>query len=259
LFDDGGFIIFLASLITIGLCILTIYRNCDELMLAILLYIFLGPWHGSFNGTRQYLATAVLFCGYRFLIDKKFLKYLLVVFLAFLCHKSAIVMIMLYPAVHRKVNFQNLLILVVAAWTVLNAYDRLFEFAGWIMEKEFGDTEFAQNSVNVIRIVVACAPAATFYLMIPAAKRGKDASKHLNIVIIHAILSVITMNSSLLQRVVLYTTVYQTLAIPRLFSYLDRSKRTFLLPATMCAYALFWMYEISVRSNMIPFKWIWER
>lgn len=257
--DDGGFIIFVSSLITIGLCMLTIYRNTDELLIAVMLYIFLGCWHGSFNGTRQYLATAVLFCGYRYLVDKKAIKYFLVVFLAFLCHKSAIVMFLLYPAVHLRANLKNLSLLIIFSWIVLNAYDRLFELAGWILDKEIGDTEFASTGVNIIRIVVACTPGLLFYLMIPARERTRNLEIHLNLTIIHGILAIITMNSRLLQRIILYTAAYQTIAIPVLVGRIDKYKRVIFVPAMLLLYAAFWLYEISVRSNMIPFRWLWER
>ena len=40
-----------------------------------MLYIFIGAWHGSFNGMRQYLAAAILFSGHRFIKERKFKEY----------------------------------------------------------------------------------------------------------------------------------------------------------------------------------------
>ena len=45
--------------------------------------------------------------------------------MAFLCHKSAIVFILLYFIVHRKIDGKNLLVLLIASFIVLYSYDKL--------------------------------------------------------------------------------------------------------------------------------------
>lgn len=257
--DDGAFIIFISSLVTVGLCMLNIYKYSNRLMIATLLYVFLGCWHGSFNGTRQYLATAVMFCGYPYLVNKKMLKYFGVCCLAFLCHKSALVMFLLYPAVCLRVNFKNLAILALLSWVVLNAYDWLFNVAGWILDKEMSETEYRDLGVNFIRIVVSCAPAVVFLVLVPHKERTREIEVCLSLTILHALICIMTMNSRLLQRVTLYTEVFQVLTITRLLSSLKKSTRLLAVPIIIILYALFWFYEISVRSTMIPFRWVWER
>ena len=131
--NDGAAVIFVSALVTISLPLTVIYKNTKNLLVALALFVLMGFWHGSFNGVRQYLAASVLFCGYNYLKEKQLLKYFLVVCIAFLFHRSAIVMLFLYPVVHRKINQVNIL-LSAAVLAVFSFYSRpMFSVAGWML------------------------------------------------------------------------------------------------------------------------------
>ena len=161
--NDGWFAIFLSSLVTIGAILATTYQHSEAIFLTLAFYIFMGCWHGSFNGTRQYLATAVFFCGLPFLMQRRFLPFCITVFLAFLCHKSAMVMVFLYFVVHRKICLRNLLITVFAVWLFSRAYEYLFTLSSFVLDDELSYNDFTTQSVNLIRIVVYSVPAVCFW------------------------------------------------------------------------------------------------
>jgi hypothetical protein len=52
---------------------------------------------GSMDIIRQYLAIAIVFYGFRYIKNKSLMRYLLCCSIAYLCHRSAIVAIFIYP------------------------------------------------------------------------------------------------------------------------------------------------------------------
>ena len=257
--NDGWMAIFLSSLLTIGLILSIIYKRSDTLFFSLALYIFMGCWHGSFNGTRQYLATAVIMCGLPFLLERKFIPYCITVFLAFLCHRSAIIMIFLYFVVYREINFKNLLITIILTWIISLAYEYLFTITNFILDDEASDSEFTTQSVNIIRIVVYSAPAAVFWLFLSRQELTKRDTFMGNILTVFSALAIITMSSSFLQRIILYLVPFQAIAIPHMLGMIKGKTRQFASAFTIIFYAAFWVYDLSVRSHMIPYRWIFER
>lgn len=257
---DGATAIFLAALVTIWPALRTIYKHTDQLLLASMLYIFLGCWDGSFNGVRQYLAATMLFCGYDYLEARNLRKYLFWVFIAFLFHRSAIVMAALYFVVHRKISIRNLLVLFLGSILALLAYDRVISFAGWITESQYIMTdEYATHQVNILRVLAALAPAVLFLILYAPEQKNPRETMYLNMLVIHAAMRVATMNSALLYRIGIYTTLFQTIAIAELLKGVKPTTRRTVLFFMIPLFAIFWWYEISHNGSTSVFHWIWER
>lgn len=251
--------IFLAALVTVLPALRTIYRKTDRLLLASLLYIFLGCWHGSFNGVRQCLAATMLFCGYEYLEAKNLKKYLFWVFMAFLFHRSAIVMAVLIFVVHREVNTRNLLLIFFGIVFVLLAYDRVLAIAGWITESEYSlEDAYTVQKVSILRVLAAAAPAVVFLVMYLPKEKNQYQTFCLNLLIIHAAMRVATMNSALLYRIGIYTTLFQTIAIPELLKGLNSSIRRVIIFFMITLFAVFWWYELQGSYYLSNFRWIWD-
>ena len=61
------------------------------------LIVFLSMFYlGTLSTVRQYLAVAIVFYGFRYVKERAFLKYLICVVLATLCHNSAVITITIY-------------------------------------------------------------------------------------------------------------------------------------------------------------------
>ena len=224
------------------------------------LFVLMGFWHGSFNGVRQYLAASVLFCGYNYLKEKQLLKYFLVVCIAFLFHRSAIVMLFLYPVVHRKINQVNIL-LSAAVLAVFSFYSRsMFSVAGWIMEKQYSlNNGYTSHQVNIIRVVAACIPAIIFLVLYWGEELSDSETFYLNLLIVHAAIRLFTMNSALLYRVGIYTTAFAVIAIAELLEGLHDSNRKIVTAGILAMYFGMWWYELAGTSSLNHFQWIWQR
>lgn len=95
--------ILIITLIIYTLLFLSMRKYMDNYPLAVVL--FLGLWFFfSFTYLRQVLGATIAWLGIRYVIDRKMWKFLLVTFIAYTIHKSAIVFLPLYFVPIKKFN-----------------------------------------------------------------------------------------------------------------------------------------------------------
>lgn len=92
--DQGIFIVF--GSLTAILYSLTIVKYCKDYTFGIILLMVIGIINTTFNITQQGLACAVFVYFSRYIYEKKFIKFLLVVLVCFLIHKASIVLMLAY-------------------------------------------------------------------------------------------------------------------------------------------------------------------
>lgn len=255
--DDYGTSTFLVALVTLGLSFGVIYRNTDRICEAVLLFVFLECWHVSFNAVRQCLAAAVLFCGFSFLRDKKYFKYAIVVLLAFLCHKSAIVLFLICLVVHRDTKPINIVVLIVGTIALLYSYDLLFAFQDQILDDGIVHYSYVTNSVNIIRVLANCTPAV-FFLIFSKAKT-KERDFYLNLLLIHAAIQIASSNSTYFARMAIYTAPFVAIAIPELLKTVEPSLRKKITPIIIILFAIFCIHDINISPSLNNFMWLWQR
>ncbi|MDQ8960286.1 EpsG family protein [Acinetobacter baumannii] len=94
------------ALIIISLMIYSMRKYSNDYLLSVYIYITFGFYTFLFNTVRQAIALAILFYGVKFFLEKKIIKYLLLVFIAAMFHVSAWIMIPFYFLVHSKIRFE---------------------------------------------------------------------------------------------------------------------------------------------------------
>lgn len=253
-------VVFLTSVITILLFVITIYKNTDMLLSTSLLYVFLGCWHGAFNGIRQYLAAAIVFAGLRFIKERKFWKYAVVVFIAFLFHSSAIMMIFVYFIAYNKISFQNILFLISISLIVLFSFTEVLEFTGFLLNENLSDEgAYLTRSVNMFRILVAIAPAVFFLLLYQNKPINQEQRFWFNTLIINGVMMFATSNSAYLARIGIYTAPFSAIGISELIKGVNPKEKKLITTIILIAFAAFWLYEISNSSSLNHFTFIWQK
>ncbi len=244
------------QLITVGLMLRTIYKSTDKLFLTVLLFIFMGCWHGSFNGVRQFLAGAIVFSGLPYIRDKKFWKYALVVLIAFLFHRSAIIMIVPYFFMHNKISFRNVLFLIIGTLVVLFSYDGLVWFTEVILQSDLSRSgSYLTSAVSILRIAVAVAPAIFYLVLYSRQEKDENTTFYINMTIVHAVVMVMASQSAMLARVGIYTTPFVALAIPELNKGFERKSRIIINGVILLLYGAFFLYEVYNADSLSPFVW----
>lgn len=255
--DDSAVFIFAASAITIGLMLWTITRYSTALAMSFLLLIFVGSWHGSFNGVRQFLAAAIILAGHRFIVDRKFVKFALVVLLAASFHISALAMLALYLVPSKQLNRRMVALLAVAAVAALYASDAALGLVE-VVKDDLTITDYVTSAVNPLRIAVAIAPVLLYW------SRGVRTEVdgewfYRNMAVVHAVVMLAASWSAYLARFGIFTTAFLPLALPRLVDFPNRWLTALARVAVVLLFAAFWYTEVSGSRALNDFRFVFER
>lgn len=109
------------ALISITLMVYAIRKYSIDYILSVYIYITFGFYTFLFNTVRQAIALAILFYGIKFFLEKKLIKYLVVVLIASLFHISAWIMIPFYFIVHFKFKVEIKAILIFISSAILSS------------------------------------------------------------------------------------------------------------------------------------------
>ena len=94
--NNPNYMFVIISFITLfGICVF-VYKYSSIKWMSILLFISLGFYYTSFNMIRQFIAIAIVMLSYKYLIEKNFLKFFMIVLCASLFHMSALIFIPFY-------------------------------------------------------------------------------------------------------------------------------------------------------------------
>ena len=258
--DDGAYCIFISAFITLALMLGTIFRHSSRLFDAAMLFVFMGCWHGSFNGVRQYLAAAILFCGYPFLKKREFGKYLVIVVIAFLFHKSAAIMLIPYFFVHSRVSVRNLILIIAGCVVVFMLYDRLYGVVDFLMKEDINwDWEYMRSAVNPIRVLVNIVPAVFYLILYSRTKKNADENFWINLLIVNAVAMLLSSRSAYLARIGIYTAPFCAIAIPELNRKLEPRYERMVMIGMLILFGIYWWYDISHSGSLNNWRWVWER
>lgn len=259
IYNDYVTMFFIAAVITIGLSVITISKYSDMFTYSILLYIFMGCWHSSFNAVRQWLACAILFAGYRLMIERKFWRYLLVVLVASAFHTTALIMLFVYFLAMKKISIINIAFVLVGTIVMLFSYDFVFNVIGLYKGHELEMAEYMTNSVNIFRVLVTYAPLVLCLFFTRKKVLTTEETFYINILIVNAALMTATLNSAYLARIGIFTNIYSILAFPKLLKTENKRTTQFLKWGIVALYSVFWFIEVSGSRDLNNFRWIFNR
>jgi transmembrane protein EpsG len=259
-------LVFLAfSFFTIGIIVLSIREYSTSFTFSIILYITTMSYFGSFNGIRQWLASAIIFFAYRYIITSNFKKYLTFVIIAALIHNSALIMLPIYFLVKRKsMNKMNLIIigafvlsslffdqfiqLLISSLdgTKYNEYDTWFEEAG--------------REAHFLRFAVVSIPTLIGYIFYKKLRNHRvDIDTLLNMSLLNTMFMFLALNNYIFARFTIYFELYNLLLIP-LFAKLSNAKTNrFIAYFIICCYFVYMFLLLPVDSNLLPYQTIFEK
>lgn len=246
-YDNGQSLILLCAVFTVGLYCLTIYKYHVMYQISLLLFIFMGDWQGSFNAVRQYLAAAILFAGHRLIKDRKIIKYSILVFVAFLFHTSAIIMIVPYFLLTRKPDITQLVVMAAGTVVLMLSYNVLFRFIGEAKGTTMNtEDEYLSTGVKLPRILVTFVPVVVYIFMSNKEKLTGEQEFYINSMFFNAFCMMAGMASKYFARIGIYTAAPVIIAYGHLFQTIDDEQtRKMIAFLTLSLYFLYWVYSLS--------------
>ena len=260
LFTDNSVYLFMITtlIILIGFYY-QISKYSVNIWLSILMFVTIGSYYASFNITRQILATAIIFAGSKFLYERKFLKFLLVVILAALFHQSSLIMIPFYFILNFRINYRNLLIMLVGSAIVVMYFDSILSFAQKFVYSNYTEQAYGMTGQSFTNVILPI--ALLVFSLFHVKKLDSKNNMHriwFNAIIFYAVFNILGLQVLMMERLGRFFAPYALLLIPFIFSKMqDRHLRfvyTLCLIVLLVAYNLVILYD----STFDPYYFIWE-
>lgn len=261
LYDDYATMIFLSSVITVGLFVLVLYRHSPAFAISIFLLAVTGPWLGSFNGVRQYLAVAIIFAAHPLILRRRFVPFAVAVAVAGLFHISALACLLLYFLPRRPLSLLSGSVAGIAALAATGFYGRILEVAQFLRpESDFGTSgSYFLEELSPLRVLVAIAPLVFYLFITDHEQLGQDDHFFVHVLLVHAAIMVAASGSAYIARFGIYTGIFLCLALPRLLPTKHPEWRVFVTFVLGALYFSFWWVETASSPELANFRWIFSR
>ena len=247
--QDPQIMIFVCALITTVLNLWTIrkYSKCFEL--EIFMYIASGFYLVTMNGIRQCLAAAILFWATKYIIEGKFIKYLITVLLMYTIHGTALVMIPVYFIVRceswSETTMKIIAISAVALICFQPLMNKFFEASEGTKYEAYENTMATEGGANPLRTVIAAMPVVAAYIYRDKIKKGwPESNIFINMSLICLIISVFSMINWIFNRYNIYFQAYSFILFPYIVKncFIDKQKKLVYFGFIVCFF-IFFYYE----------------
>ena len=124
--DNYQIFLLLIALIFTGFMAVWIYRNSSMPVVSYIIYSTLFYAFFAITGHRQTIATAlVVFWGYKYIKERKLVKFLILAFLAYIIHKSSLVFVPVYFIANIPITIPYVIIALIVI-VFIAAFGRIF-------------------------------------------------------------------------------------------------------------------------------------
>ena len=214
------------------------------------------------NGMRQFIAVAIIFTGFQYMVKKQYIKMVLLILLASLFHGSALIMIPIVFVVQgRAWNRKTILMMAITAVVIIYVdrftpiLNNLLQDTQYdnMMTKEIWTTD---DGTNIIRVAVYSVPALLALFGLRYIRSADDPVMNICIncsVVTMALYLVASVTSGIyIGRLPIYTTLYGYMALPWMIDRIFERKSAKLVRYMMYgAYLAFFYYQMHFSWGVI--------
>ncbi|WP_083868165.1 EpsG family protein [Halomonas smyrnensis] len=163
LVSDGYFFYLTAiALVTVFFWIATIYRLVPRYEIAIFVFITLGFYTFAFNGARQGVAIAICFSAFPYLLERKFIRYVAIIAVATLFHKTALIAIPIYFLAIPQAGWRQFWIVISAGLIMSVILPQFSDLAASFIDKKYAKYGVEEAGGGEITLAF-CFPRVGFY------------------------------------------------------------------------------------------------
>lgn len=153
------------ALVAISICVF-LYRYCEELEVALVMFNCLGLFSFMVQGIRQGIAMCICLFAVEFCIKRKLIPFIFLVVLAMLFHASAVVFVVMYFLPILKIDVKSMIAFAICTFAGITVLDRLLHIGNTIINDSYsrGDTELTSGGYITALIYIMIIVAAVIML-----------------------------------------------------------------------------------------------
>ena len=235
-----------------------IYKNSDNVVLSLVMYITLGIMQFQMQGMRQAIAMAICMVSFEFVKKKKIIPFALLVILAMQFHRTAVVIAAIYIVSMLAYNVWSILLLAACSGVVFAYTEQLMIFANDVFETDYAQTKQASGLIATAIYVLIIVFAMVFYRKELQQKKDKTASTIMFITILGLVSYVMRyFGAGISERISFYFVFGQMLILPNAIKKMPYEYRKVVeYSVSVLCIALF-LYRLR-GSAFIPYEFFWS-
>lgn len=255
-------LLIICSLFSMGACCVFLNRYSNNVILSVFIIISFPFFYSQFDVIRHFLAVGCFLLAYKYIEEKKFIKYLVLILIGATFHKIVLLFIPLYFV--RKIKFDATFVIIMFTITLL-LYLFMTDIAFFIAEimgkggNQLIETGFlgadAGGFKTMLMYVAILVLSFLAYLLID---EKKDTDRvYLFYIALVVVSSIVSMNARIAIRFIMSFVPLMSIAIPHLFSFKRTSSKKVMIALTICFMLIGLIYHgfmlISNWSNVVPY------
>jgi transmembrane protein EpsG len=218
--DDPQWLIAFAAVFSIPVPLIILYKYCPKFEMAIFMFVAFSYLGGAMNGMRQYMAASIVLLGTKYLFSMRkgdFIKYAILILLAYCMHNSAIIMLPIYFVVRRRAWQMSSLLIILGSIVGVVIFDAILpSFLSALEQTSYSNysengwfTSGQEGGSSIIRLIFILYPLILAFINKERLKMiGHIGDILANIVCIEVAIYVISIYNWIFSRLAIYLAIY---------------------------------------------------
>ena len=239
-------------------------KETEMPLLTISIFLIGSNFDMLFSGFRQALAFGIIASSYKFIKEKKLIPFLLMIILAILFHKSAIVAIIIYPFYHMNITRPKMLVMIPIVGVIFAFKNQIFEYMADFFE-EYSERYELEETGAYLMIVLFALFLLFAYLAPDDDKLDKETVGLRNIMLLAFIFQIFALTNSVAMRMNYYNTLFVPLLVPKIINRSSEENKHIYqwVGGIMAAFFIFYyFYRAHTGEDILqlyPYKSIWDK
>lgn len=251
------------SIISVGVFLYFIKKYSNDFMLSLFLLFTTNTYLISAAAVKQSMAIAIALFGIQFIIKRKWLAYIVTIFLAATFHPYVLIFLVLPFLTFRpwsKWTYVLVLGSIIIGFTLESFLGTIIDLTTMIGDS-YKEKDLIGDGINIFRVLVSIVPLVLTYIYRKYIFIDSTESENLmiNMTMVNGSIMFVGMFGTAIyfSRLATYFTVSQCVALPWILSKLPKEHRRFLTTAMIVGYTGFFLYaNVLVNAFDSAFKGI---
>lgn len=247
-------LVFISGFIVFGY-IRSIYRNSTIPWLSLFLFIAMGFFTESLSMLRQSIAMVVILGGLKYVEERHFGKYLLIVILAMTFHLTAVVMLILYPFSRVKLNLKNFILLITGCGLFMLTLGR--SILNYVISNFYSLYSSKIESGSGFSMLLLLLAIAVGGLLLNSPNRSPKV--YMSMIALACCMQLFALQFALFARIVMYFSMASVIYIPETLSRIQNKEIRLMMILLVCVLAAMYFIFLILERNaagIMPYQFM---
>lgn len=260
------FFCFISGVLVYYPILLLVSRKSEDINFSCLIYIFSLSFYFGFNGIRQAIAGSFAICAYYFgLRDKKYLKYAVLMLIAYCFHSGALLILPFHLLSLKKLKAISTWIILIpfagASLVLRDIWGQVIgAFNGFEVVARYKEVFLEANGSGIIRVIVWIVPVVFVFMYYDRIKeKYHDIDSDALIVICGSIFMIYSMLDSNFSQLSMFFIDANLILYPKIYNAIEeKNKKAFKYSVLIVFFAYMLLLLLNGDGFYNPYISVWE-